>query len=400
METKIQTPSGELRVLNPSQGKLVRLGPLEPIQLLILQPTPFCNINCSYCYLPGRDAIGRMSHDVVARIADEVLTSEVFGPDSLILFHAGEPCVVPSSWYERTYEILQSRVRHPLRFQFQTNGTLIDEDWVRFFASTGTGITLSIDGPADLHDSHRVDRQGKGTHHRIMKSAALLKAADVPFSCIAVVTARHLECPDEIFSFFEELAPTSVGFSTEEAEGANANSSVYREECLGRIEAFFARITELNIKARRPLRIREIEHVLRPLREGNAAKVQNQECVLAAMTTIAADGTVAFFSPENLTTIRENGGVFSAGNLMSMSFRSMLNSAAVARMQHEIDRGVENCRSSCRYFRFCGGGAPSNKYREHGHFEGTETWHCRATKQAVVRGIVNRLAYATAEAAS
>jgi Radical SAM superfamily len=159
MVTTIQTPNGALPVQNPSQGTVVRMGALEPIQLLILQPTPFCNINCSYCYLPGRDATGRMSHDVVARIADEVLTSEVFGPDSLILFHAGEPCVVPISWYERTYEILQSRVRHPLRFQFQTNGTLIDEDWARFFARTGTGITLSIDGPAGLHDSHRVDRQ-------------------------------------------------------------------------------------------------------------------------------------------------------------------------------------------------------------------------------------------------
>jgi uncharacterized protein len=224
-----------------------------------------------------------------------------------------------------------------------------------------------------------------------MHSAALLKAAGIPFSCIAVVTSESLERADEIFAFFQKLGPISVGFSTEEAEGANTQSSVYREDCLVRIENFFARITELNMTAARPLRIREIEHVLRPLREGARAKVQNQECALAAMTTIAADGTVAFFSPENLTTIRENGTIFSAGNLMSMSFRAMLNSVAVVRMQSEIERGVENCRQSCRYFRFCGGGAPSNKYLEHGHFEGTETWHCRATKKAVVRGIVGQI---------
>jgi uncharacterized protein len=332
-----------------------------------------------------------MSHEVLERIGDEVLTSEVFGPDTLILWHAGEPLVVPVAWYERAYQTLQARVGRKLRFQFQTNGTLINEAWIQFFLETRSGITLSIDGPEALHNSRRVDRQGNGTHQRIMHSATLLKAAGIPFSCIAVVTSASLDRADEIFAFFQELDPISVGFSTEEAEGANARSSVYHDDCLGQIQSFFARITELNMKAERPLRIREIEHVLRPLREGAQAKVQNQECALAAMTTIAADGTVAFFSPENLTTIRENGAVFSAGNIMSMSFQSMLNSAAVVRMQSEIERGVENCRQSCRYFRFCGGGAPSNKFLEHGHFEGTETWHCRATKQAVVRGIVGQI---------
>ena len=29
--------------------------PLQPwISLLVLQPSPFCNINCDYCYLPNR----------------------------------------------------------------------------------------------------------------------------------------------------------------------------------------------------------------------------------------------------------------------------------------------------------------------------------------------------------
>ena len=30
-------------------------------QLLILQSTPFCNIDCDYCYLPGRSRTERMS---------------------------------------------------------------------------------------------------------------------------------------------------------------------------------------------------------------------------------------------------------------------------------------------------------------------------------------------------
>lgn len=31
----------------------LRLDP-GPIEQLVLQPTPFCNLDCKYCYLPNR----------------------------------------------------------------------------------------------------------------------------------------------------------------------------------------------------------------------------------------------------------------------------------------------------------------------------------------------------------
>ena len=29
---------------------------MPAIELLVIQPTPFCNINCAYCYLPDRNS--------------------------------------------------------------------------------------------------------------------------------------------------------------------------------------------------------------------------------------------------------------------------------------------------------------------------------------------------------
>ena len=109
------------------------------------------------------------------------------------------------------------------------------------------------------------------------------------------------------------------------------------------------------------------------------------------MVTIAADGTLAFFSPEHLTTVRGDGSVFAAGNLMTSSFQALLNSGYVAEMEAKICSGVEMCRSGCQYFRFCGGGAPANKFGELGRFDAAETWHCRITKQAAVRGILREI---------
>ena len=364
---------------------------VESIQILVLQPTGFCNINCSYCYLPERDAKTRMSFNVVQRVADQILASDYVNKDTLVLWHAGEPCAVPISWYSKVYAILQASAKHKLRYQFQSNGTLITDEWVKFLRETGSTITLSIDGPAMLHDAHRLDRKGKGTFERVLDGAKRLKAGGVKFSCIAVVTQASLSHAEEIFNFFHELDPISVGFSTEEAEGANATSSVYQVEALAGIRRFFDKLTELNLASSSPLRIRELEQVLLPLTNDPRVIVQNQECALAAMVTIAADGTIAFFSPEHLTTIREDGSRLVSGNLLTSSFSEIVNASATVTMETEISKGVENCRRDCSYFRFCGGGAPSNKYWEHGRFDGTETWHCRVTKQAVTDGILSAI---------
>ena len=43
------------------------LPPSDPptINIVVVQPTPFCNINCSYCYLPQRADKTVMQHSTV-----------------------------------------------------------------------------------------------------------------------------------------------------------------------------------------------------------------------------------------------------------------------------------------------------------------------------------------------
>src|SRR5262245_21814271 len=52
----------------------------------------------------------------------------------------------------------------------------------------------------------------------------------------------------------------------------------------------------------------------------------------------------------------------------------------------EYQRGIAQCRLSCPYFAFCGGGHPSNRYFESGRLDGTETDYCRNIKIALMKG--------------
>jgi uncharacterized protein len=48
----------------------------EPrLELLVLQPTPFCNLDCDYCYLAERSSTARLSQAVLRRTIEQVLAS-------------------------------------------------------------------------------------------------------------------------------------------------------------------------------------------------------------------------------------------------------------------------------------------------------------------------------------
>lgn len=361
------------------------------LQILVLQSTTFCNIDCSYCYLPGRSRKNLMSEAVLARVADEVIASPLWGEDSLILWHAGEPLSCGTDWYDAAHATL-GRNRPRLRIQFQTNGTLIDRRWTSAFQRWGAWVGVSIDGPKVLHDRHRRDRLGKPTFDRVMAGVRLLRQEGVPFTTIAVISRESLACADEIFEFFAELRPERLAFSIEEAEGSNARSSLYREELVAEVETFFERVTTLNLRLARPLRIREVEHVLTALIAPSGRVETSQETALGWIVSVGARGDVAFFSPELLTTLQADGESSAVGNLLTSSLGDLLSAQKTRAQAAAIQAGVARCRESCAYFSHCGGGSPANKYFESQRFDVSETWYCRLAKQATVRGVLRAIA--------
>src|SRR5262249_20888822 len=159
--------------------------------LLVLQPTPFCNINCSYCYLPDRQSTRRMSAETLDRIFGWVFTSGLARAPFTLLWHAGEPLVLPVSFYETAAELL-SRPNcdgipglHP----FQPNAPVMAADWSPFLRRPTPPPGVSVDGPDFLHDRYRRTRQGRGTLDRVLRGIHLLHEHGIPFEVITVLTA-------------------------------------------------------------------------------------------------------------------------------------------------------------------------------------------------------------------
>src|SRR5579862_6733807 len=133
-------------------------------QFVVLQPTPFCNINCRYCYLPDRSNPRRMSLTTLERILQVLFASSQLARDITIIWHAGEPLLLPLSFYERAMQLIEHYNTQGIRvtMAFQTNGTFIDQWWCDFIKQHKILMSVSLDGPQFIHDRLRVDRKGRG----------------------------------------------------------------------------------------------------------------------------------------------------------------------------------------------------------------------------------------------
>ena len=83
----IPIPAADLEAPGP--------GGYGPVRLLVVQPTPFCNLDCDYCYLPDRGDRSRLPLAVLEAAVERVLESPYFGGEFTLLWHAGEPLMAP-----------------------------------------------------------------------------------------------------------------------------------------------------------------------------------------------------------------------------------------------------------------------------------------------------------------
>jgi uncharacterized protein len=363
----------------------------QPLRLLVLQPTPFCNIDCSYCYLSSRKSTARMSLDTVRQASRRIFESSHIGRSLEVAWHGGEPLTVPLPWYREAIALMDEFRPEgvQLKHRFQTNGLLLDEEWAEFFSGIGAKIGLSIDGPADLHDASRRTRSGHGTQDKVMRAVGLLHQRDFPFHVITVLTEHALEDPDRLFDFYAGNGIREVGFNVEEIEGANRKSSLSGPDVATRFRHFIRRFFELVLDHPEVLQLREFENAIGLLLSDE--QIEDEQNTPFRVVSIGHDGTMSTFSPELLGAHHSRFNGFSFGNVARDGITEMEGSSQFRLILDEIRRGVEACERSCPYFRWCGGGAPANKLFELGRFDGTETLHCRLTRQVMLDEAISAL---------
>ncbi len=358
----------------------------KTVKLLVLQPTPFCNIDCDYCYLANRLSTKKMLPAQAVDIVDRLVSAGAVGTDLSMVWHAGEPLVLQPGYYGEIFQALADR-HYPftIRHSFQTNGMLINDEWCIFFQKWCVNVGVSVDGPESIHDAHRKDRTGKGTHAKVMDGIRTLQRNRVPFHAIAVVTAESLLNPEAVIDFFLETGIDRVGFNIEELEGANKSSSVAGDN-ISNVRRFFDVMAAGEERSQGKLTIREFENARGAIKGTHvqdcpSPDLRNEQTLPYAILTVAWDGSMTAFSPELIDASSKDYGDFILGNILRDPIPEIFSSPKFKQIASAIDAGCKRCAETCQYFSVCGGGAPSNKYFENGSFDSTETVYCRSVIQ-------------------
>ncbi|MEM1205816.1 MAG: radical SAM protein [Acidobacteriota bacterium] len=191
------------------------------IDLYLLKATEFCNLNCPYCYMFNlRDFSFRekpkiMSQEIVEVTAQKAVALAIRQgvPKLTISLHGGEPLLAGLDWYRSTVDTFRRIGGDAVRcvFTTQTNGVLLDEAWVEYFASESITVGISMDGIPEVHDKYRVNFAGRGSYRDVERGLKLLLKYPAAFGAVLCVIDPEADGLDT-YRHFRSLGVPAMDF--------------------------------------------------------------------------------------------------------------------------------------------------------------------------------------------
>lgn len=349
-----------------------------PFTRVVIQPTSFCNIDCTYCYLADRHRPRTMSQRVARAVAESLDESD---RQVGLIWHGGEPLSCgPNHFVELLAEFDALYDRGLLRHTVQTNATLIDPLWCEIFASRSMNVGVSIDGPA-WATVNRIDRQGRPAFDRIMAGIEHLRTRELPFTCIAVIGANALARAKDIYDFFCGLGCWQVGINIEQRMGIHLPEAFDQDA----VTHFWTELFQA-WKANPVIEVREFTYALNGIKliDSHAAEREHD-----LFPSVAHDGSVVLLSPEFLDASSSAYSDFKAGNVLDSNLVEICERAGALPYVRHFYEGVAACSRSCDYYRICLGGDAACKYFELGSTGATKTVACAQSEQALLEAVVS-----------
>jgi uncharacterized protein len=364
---------------------------IGPISSLVVQGTSLCNLNCSYCYISEEDRkdANYLSLENFEVILRKVLKFKSISKHIQVLWHAGEPLVMPVDYYEEAIKITE-KVKQSLglsdvkiRHYFQSNGILVNDKWCEFFKRHDVVLGISCDGYT--HDKYRLDWRSQGTLSRVLDSIKTLNLNEVKYGVLCTVTPEAIENPERFLEFFNALGIVNLGLNPVEEIGAFSENLFNSKDYHIKYHAFLSSLMAMVRENRSSISIREFSTIYEAIFDKSRPSHMHFDIELEPfrILTIDAKGNFSTFSPELLTSKTEyfEDGNFILGNLLDEDLEDVISKPKFIKLYNSIQKGKINCQKECEYFDLCGGGFPSTKYFEHGTFECTETSDCILRRQ-------------------
>ena len=187
--------------------------------LLIKPASAVCNLDCEYCFYLDRDAdpysalpARRMTTETLERLVETYMFYSY--PNSVFGFQGGEPTLAGLPFFEKVVRLQEEygRSGQTVSNALQTNATLLDKDWCDLFNEYHWLLGVSLDGPEEINDLYRFNKEKRGTWKRVMQSIELLTAERVEFNILCVLSQANVHKPRALYEFYRRLGVDNLQF--------------------------------------------------------------------------------------------------------------------------------------------------------------------------------------------
>jgi serine-type anaerobic sulfatase-maturating enzyme len=353
-----------------------------PISSLLIKPaSAVCNLDCSYCFYLDRDAdpykalpARRMTLETLERLVDGYLFYSY--PNSVFAFQGGEPTLAGLPFFEKLVQFQQQHGRNAQSVSnaMQTNAMLLDKNWCEFFRSYQWLLGVSLDGPEDVHDLYRYNKEGHGTWKRVMESVALLKKHGVEFNILCVLSQANIGKAKELYRFYRGLGIDNVQYIplAEFDAAGNPLPFTITAEQYGR---FLCETFDVWWPERRRMRIRFFDNIAEALAgQKPGTCTMHETCDSYVVVEYNGDVYPCDFFVE---------GSWKLGNVDLDSWPEIARRTRRYSFASKKTLAHPECQV-CEYQSICHGGCPKFRHGPHGDFNHLD-YFCQAYKMIYAR---------------
>ena len=337
---------------------------------VILKITERCNLDCDYCYFfnAGDDSYKKhaafISHDTVALLVRRL--EEFAGERKLqkiaIHLHGGEPLLMPKARFDRICEEIRSNLTPivDLSMTIQTNGMLVDLEWIEIFNRHGIDVGVSLDGAQAHNDAHRLDHRGRSSYRETVRGLALCREHLRQPPMILAVIGENFD-PAEIYEHFRhDLRVGRLDFLLPDLNHDNFRGDA---EAYG---DFLIRIFDLMANDREAVSVRFIDHFLARLYgRGNFLFGAGRDDPDYLLITVSSDGGVG---PDDTLRSTKYWSGYEYRDLRSSSLEDILRVPLFHEFEYFKNTPASAC-SDCCWRDVCGSGQPVHRYGSDNGFD-------------------------------
>jgi len=172
----------------------------------IVEVATTCNLACDYCFAT-RPKASIMTASVADRIIEALSRHNGAAEETKFIWHGGEPLLAGIPFYEHILSTQRRLSGEGYRGinSLQTNGILLDDEWIDFLRDNSFGVGSSLDGLPELHDKRRRDRANRPTYDIVVKNLLKARERGLHIGVICVINRDTVPHVEAIYKNFKSL---------------------------------------------------------------------------------------------------------------------------------------------------------------------------------------------------